>query len=185
MRICRSPSSPWPRACCSTRSPSACAAPRAKLPWRRAKGSPARWSAAAAPRRFGAPQLSLPPSAAALVNGTAAHAYEFDDFGGCGHSGAVVVPAVCAIAERVHADGRSVLVALAAGYDVAARVTSGAGGYRAHNDLGWHSTGTCGTFGAAAGAARVMGLDPARFIPPWESPVPLPAACGPSLSMAP
>ena len=61
------------------------------------------------------------------------------------------------------ADGRSVLVALAAGYDVAARVTLGAGGYRAHNDLGWHSTGTCGTFGAAAGAARVMGLDQDRF----------------------
>jgi 2-methylcitrate dehydratase PrpD len=106
---------------------------------------------------------SLPPSAAALVNGTAAHAYEYDDYGGCGHSGAVVVPAVCAMAERVHADGRSVLVALATGYDVAARLTLGAGGYRAHNDLGWHSTGTCGTFGAAAGAARIMGLDQDRF----------------------
>ena len=107
--------------------------------------------------------LSLPPSAAALVNGTASHAYEFDDYGGCGHSGAVVVPAVCAMAERAKADGRSVLVALVAGYDVAARVTEGAGGYRAHNDLGWHSTGTCGTFGAAAGAARILGLDAARF----------------------
>ena len=106
---------------------------------------------------------SLPPSAAALVNGTSSHAYEFDDFGGCGHSGAVVVPAVCAMAERTQADGRSVLLALVAGYDVAARVTQGAGGYRAHNDLGWHSTGTCGTFGAAAGAARIMGLDAARF----------------------
>src|SRR5438270_5712183 len=82
--------------------------------------------------------LSLPPSAAALVNGTASHAYEFDDYGGCGHSGAVVVPAVCAMAERSHADGRSVIVALVAAYDVAARVTEGAGGYRAHNDLGWH-----------------------------------------------
>ena len=108
-------------------------------------------------------ELSLPPSAAALVNGTASHAYEFDDFGGCGHSGAVVVPAVCAMAERVRADGRTVLAALVAGYDVAARVTLGAGGYRAHNDLGWHSTGTCGTFGAAAGAARILGLDAQRF----------------------
>lgn len=105
----------------------------------------------------------LPPAAAALVNGTAAHAYEFDDYGGCGHSGAVVVPAVCAVADRVGADGRQVIVALAAGYDLAARVTEGAGGYRAHNDLGWHSTGTCGTFGAAAGAASVLGLNPARF----------------------
>jgi len=106
---------------------------------------------------------SLPPSAAALVNGTAAHAYEFDDYGGCGHSGAVVVPAVCALAEKHRVDGRRVLVALAAGYDVAARVTDGAGGYRAHNDRGWHSTGTCGSFGAAAGAASVLGLDRERF----------------------
>jgi 2-methylcitrate dehydratase PrpD len=106
---------------------------------------------------------TLPPSAAALVNGTAAHAYEFDDFGGCGHSGAVVIPAVCTLAEKTRASGRTVLLAVAAGYDVAARVTEGAGGYRPHNDLGWHSTGTCGTFGAAAGAASILGLDAARF----------------------
>jgi 2-methylcitrate dehydratase PrpD len=106
---------------------------------------------------------SLPPALAALVNGTAAHAYEFDDYGGCGHSGAVVVPAVCALADREGADGRAVLLAIAAGYDLAARVTEGAGGYRAHNDLGWHSTGTCGTFGAAAGAASILGLDTASY----------------------
>jgi 2-methylcitrate dehydratase PrpD len=107
--------------------------------------------------------LTLPPSAAALVNGTAAHAYELDDYGGCGHSGAVVIPAVCALAEKTRASGTRVLLAVAAGYDVAARVTEGAGGYRPHNDLGWHSTGTCGTFGAAAGAASILGLDAARF----------------------
>lgn len=106
---------------------------------------------------------TLPASAAALVNGTAAHAYEFDDYGGCGHSGAVVVPAVCAVAEKVHADGRSVLLAIAAGYDLAARVTEGSGGYRVHNDSGFHSTGTCGTFGAAAGAASLLKLDHAKF----------------------
>ena len=106
---------------------------------------------------------TLPPAAAAMVNGTAAHAYEFDDYGGCGHSGAVVVPAVCALADREGADGRAVLLALAAGYDIAARITEGAGGYRAHNDLGWHSTGTCGTFGAAAGAASILRLDATAY----------------------
>lgn len=106
---------------------------------------------------------TLPASAAALVNGTAAHAYELDDYGGCGHSGAVVVPAVCAMAEKAGADGRTVLVAIAAGYDIAARVTEGAGGYRAHNDTGFHSTGTCGTFGAAAGAASILKLDAAHY----------------------
>lgn len=100
---------------------------------------------------------------AALVNGTASHARELDDFDGCGHTGAVVVPAVCAVAEQVGADGRTVIAAVAAGYDVASRMLDAAGGYRPHNGRGWHSTATCGTFGAAAGAARTLGLDATRF----------------------
>jgi 2-methylcitrate dehydratase PrpD len=100
---------------------------------------------------------------AALVNGTSCHGRELDDYGGCGHNGAVVVPALCAVAETGGASGKDVLTALAAGYDVAGRVTNSAGGYRFHNDRGWHSTGTCGSFGAAAAAARVMGLDVDRF----------------------
>jgi 2-methylcitrate dehydratase PrpD len=106
---------------------------------------------------------SLPAPQAALVNGTAAHARELDDFGGCGHSGAVVVPAVAAIADREGIGGAATLVALVAGYDAAGRVTEGAGGYRPHNNRGWHSTGTCGSFGAAAGAAKVLGLDAERY----------------------
>lgn len=100
----------------------------------------------------------LPPAAAALVNGTAAHALELDDFGGCGHSGAVVIPAVCALASLSRVSGREVLLAIAAGYDVAARVLEGSGGYRPHNERGWHSTGTCGSFGAAAASAKLLGL---------------------------
>ena len=106
---------------------------------------------------------TLPAPYAALVNGTACHALELDDFGGCGHSGAVVIPAVLAIAGRANMNGREALTAIIAGYDLAARVTEGAGGYRAHNDLGWHSSGTCGTFGAAAGVARALKLDASHF----------------------
>jgi 2-methylcitrate dehydratase PrpD len=106
---------------------------------------------------------ALPADRAALVNGTAAHALELDDFGGCGHSGAVVVPAVLAVAEQTGASGRDVVLAVAAGYDVAARVLEGAGGYRRHNDAGWHSSGTCGSFGAAAGVAKLLGLDASGF----------------------
>ena len=106
---------------------------------------------------------TLPAPHAALVNGTASHALELDDFGGCGHSGAVVMPAICALAGRSRMSGREALTAIVAGYDVAARVLEGAGGYRAHNDLGWHSTGTCGTFGAAAAAAKTLRLDARRF----------------------
>ena len=106
---------------------------------------------------------TLPAPQAALVNGTASHAYELDDFGGCGHSGAVVVPVVLALSGRGGISGREALMGLLAGYDLAARVLEGAGGYRRHNDLGWHSTGTCGSFGAAAAGARILRLDRARF----------------------
>jgi 2-methylcitrate dehydratase PrpD len=107
--------------------------------------------------------LTLPPVQAALVNGTAAHALELDDFGGCGHTAAVVIPVVAALAASKPASGRDVITAIAAGYDLAARVLEGAGGYRPHNALGWHSTGTCGSFGAAAAAAKMMGLDADTF----------------------
>jgi len=101
---------------------------------------------------------AAPPAAAALVNGTAAHALELDDFGGCGHSGAVVIPAVWALAQGRAVSGRDVILSIVAGYDLASRLLDGAGGYRPHNERGWHSTGTCGSFGAAAGAARLLKL---------------------------
>lgn len=101
----------------------------------------------------------LPAPQAALVNGTTAHARELDDFDGCGHTGAVVVPAVCAAAQACGASGDTVITAIAAGYDLAGRMLNAAGGYRPHNGLGWHSTATCGTFGAALAAARVLQLN--------------------------
>src|SRR5579875_1894614 len=118
-----------------------------------AGGSAVLWGTAAA----------LAPPQAALVNGTAAHALELDDFGGCGQSGAVVIPAVCATADLLGSSGEAVLAAIVAGFDLAARVLEGAGGYRPHNDLGWHSTGTCGSFGAAAAVAKLLALDAPRF----------------------
>ena len=106
---------------------------------------------------------TLPPAAAALVNGTAAHALELDDFGGCGHSGAVVIPAVVALAQRERSSGRDVILAITAGYDIAGRVLEGSGGYRPHNERGWHSTGTCGSFGAAAAAAKILHASQEQF----------------------
>ena len=55
---------------------------------------------------------TLPAPLAALVNGTASHALELDDFGGCGHSGAVVIPAVCALAGRNNMTGKEALTAM-------------------------------------------------------------------------
>lgn len=106
---------------------------------------------------------TMTPALAAMVNGTSAHAQELDDFGGCGHSGAVVVPALFALAGRGGVSGKDAILAMLAGYDHAARILEGAGGYRPHNDLGWHSTGTCGSFGAAAASAKLMKLDAEGF----------------------
>lgn len=98
---------------------------------------------------------------AALINGIAAHALELDDAGGCDHSGAVVVPAMLAVLPLCEPmpDGKELLAAMVIGYDIARRVLEACGGYSPHNQAGWHSTGTCGVFGAAAACARLLKLD--------------------------
>ncbi|MDR5826060.1 MmgE/PrpD family protein [Caballeronia sp. LZ043] len=101
------------------------------------------------------------PRDAAFINGVAAHALELDDSGGCDHSGAVVVPAVFAALASTErpVSGATLLHAIVLGYDVARRVLEACGGYAAHNSRGWHSTMSCGVFGAAAASARVLGCD--------------------------
>ena len=104
---------------------------------------------------------SLGVRSAAFVNGVAAHALELDDAGGCDHSGAVVMPAVFAALNCTPrpVSGREFLAAVVLGYDVGRRVLEACGGYSPHNGYGWHSTMTCGVFGAAAASARILGLD--------------------------
>lgn len=107
---------------------------------------------------------SLGPRSAAFVNGVAAHALELDDSGGCDHSGAVVLPAAFAAlaCSPRPVSGREFLAAVVLGYDVGRRVLEACGGYSPHNARGWHSTMTCGVFGAAAASARLLGLDAAQ-----------------------
>ncbi len=97
---------------------------------------------------------------AVLYNGVVAHARELDDFGGVDHTGAVVVPVIFAVAEAFPTlSGKKALEAMVVGYEVGRRVLDSAGGYRPHNHSdGYHSTGTCGSFAAAAAAAKAMGL---------------------------
>ena len=106
---------------------------------------------------------TLSVRSATLVNGIACHAFELDDTGGCDHSGAVVLPAaLAAIALAEYpVSGEEFLLAVVLGYDVARRALEACGGYAAHNEAGWHSTATCGTFGAAVAAARILRLDAA------------------------
>lgn len=100
---------------------------------------------------------------AAFVNGAAAHVREIDDFGGCAHSGAVVIPAALGAAIEIGASGAELLTAIVIGYDIARRVMDGGGGYLSFKARGWHSTSACGGFGAAAAVGRLLKLDAKRL----------------------
>lgn len=103
--------------------------------------------------------MRLPLPFAALCNATAAHAREMDDFEGCLHSGAVIIPAVLGAAIAQGASGRELLTAIVIGYDVARRVLEGCGGNLPLKRRGWHSTSATGGYGAAAAVGRLLGLD--------------------------
>jgi 2-methylcitrate dehydratase PrpD len=96
---------------------------------------------------------------AALCNGTAAHALDFDDtnFALMGHPSAPVLAAALAAGELALADGRAVLHAFLLGFEVETTVAEVVN--PAHYAHGWHATCTLGTLGAAAAAARLLGLD--------------------------
>lgn len=98
---------------------------------------------------------------AAMANGTAAHALDFDDNFPpvSGHSSAVMVPALLALAEVLGASGHAVLDAYIVGLEIQARI--GQAVNFEHYRRGWHSTSTVATIGTAAGCARLMGLDAA------------------------
>jgi len=100
--------------------------------------------------------------AAALINGTAAHTVEVDDIyrEAIYHPGAPTISAAWAAAQDVGADGETFLRAVTVGYELSTRIGTVLG--RAHYRY-WHNTGTVGTFGAAAAAAALYGIDSTRF----------------------
>jgi 2-methylcitrate dehydratase PrpD len=96
---------------------------------------------------------------AAFINGTLAEAIEAQDglrFGG-NHPVSAVMPAVFAVAEAEGKSGNAVLSAIVAGYEAASRPAAAMHPY--HTLSGFLPTGTCGAFGAAAAAAKLMELD--------------------------
>ncbi|CAN7730072.1 2-methylcitrate dehydratase PrpD [Variovorax paradoxus] len=100
--------------------------------------------------------------AAALINGTAAHAAEVDDSfrEAMYHPGAATIAAALAASHDVGASGLQFLRGVVLGYEVSTRIGVVMG--RAHYRF-WHSTGTVGSFGAAAAAGVLMDLDEAAF----------------------
>lgn len=96
---------------------------------------------------------------AALLNATAGHLLDFDDTHYLihGHPSTVVLPAALAAAQEVGGSGDAVLRGYIAGIGVMAAIARAFG--PDHYTRGWHSTSTCGVFGAAAAAAVSRGLD--------------------------
>jgi len=102
---------------------------------------------------------TLSATAAALVNGTAAHGEDFDDTfeGGPVHAGAVVVPAVLAACERHGLDGAAALRGIAIGVEVLCRLSLVTP--KLVHKAGFHPTAVFGAMGAAAGVAAALRLD--------------------------
>jgi len=107
-------------------------------------------------------EFRAPVALAALVNGTAGHALDFDDVSPtmC-HPSVCLLPVLLALGEKLGASGREFMLAYLAGFEVFTRLC------RAMNPVhyrhGWHSTGTIGTIGAVAAAGTLLRLDRAQM----------------------
>ena len=95
---------------------------------------------------------------AVLINGAMGHALDFDDvIMPMGHPTVPVAPVVVALAEQRGASGAEALIAFIAGVEAECRIARLLG--PSHYAKGWHTTATTGTFGAAAAAARLLGVE--------------------------
>ena len=104
------------------------------------------------------------PEYAALANGVAFHSIELDDVNNESslHPGVVVYPTALAMSDVAPVDGKTFIAAAAAGYEVMVRLGRALKPAE-HYGRGFHPTGTCGAFGAAAIAARLLGLTGESF----------------------
>lgn len=99
---------------------------------------------------------------AAFYNGIISHAVEYDDTNkiAIAHPGAPVIAAALATAEACGSTFSQYSMGVAAGYEAMIRL---GGAINPDHYEFWHTTGTCGTFAAAAAAARIMGLDAGKM----------------------
>ena len=103
--------------------------------------------------------LQTSPGWAALANGAAGHAHDFDDtnFALLGHPSVPLLSTALAAAEAEMGDGRALVLGYVVGFEV--DVALGTALNPDHYTRGWHTTSSIGTLGCAATAARIMGLD--------------------------
>jgi 2-methylcitrate dehydratase PrpD len=103
----------------------------------------------------------LPSHASAFANGVAHHSIELDDHiahtRSLNHPGVATFPAAFAVAEKMGASGEQLMVSAVAGYELNSRLNGVSD--RGIRNRGYHGTGVCGPFGAAAAVAPLLGLD--------------------------
>lgn len=104
--------------------------------------------------------ITASPGGVALALGTLGHSFDFDDYHSEAklHPATVVLPAVFALGDYLESSGREVLRAATLGFEVMIRLSIASGPVATMLN-GFHLTGICGSVGAAAGAAVLLGLD--------------------------
>ncbi|MEX0694400.1 MAG: MmgE/PrpD family protein [Rhodospirillales bacterium] len=103
------------------------------------------------------------PLTAAFINGAAGNVHDFDDthIRTVIHPTAPVAPALLALAERNKVSGTDFIMALALGIEATLRIGNAIS--PGHYARGWHITATCGVFGSALAAGKILGLDAAHL----------------------
>jgi 2-methylcitrate dehydratase PrpD len=106
----------------------------------------------------------VPPTSAPLANGTLIHSFEMDDLHRIGviHPGSEAIPAADALVRHAGADGKQLITAVVAGYEIGCRV--GMTGGAAQLRRGFHPSATSGTFAAGAAAAKMLRLNPDKTV---------------------
>jgi 2-methylcitrate dehydratase PrpD len=110
---------------------------------------------------FGTQQMRNPLDAA-LINGTASHALDFDDCNNTlgGHPSVPILPALFALADEMGASGKEFIAAYVAGFEVECKLAMSVNFH--HYMKGWHPTATLGVFGSAAACSRLLRLSPEK-----------------------
>ena len=123
----------------------------------------AEFSEASGPCSIIASDQKTSARAAAMINGAAGHALDFDDthMGLMGHPSVPVAPAVLATAQQLNASGEQLLTAYIVGIEIECRLGILVG--TQHYAKGWHVTSTIGIFGAVAGVSHLLGLSVEQF----------------------
>jgi 2-methylcitrate dehydratase PrpD len=100
---------------------------------------------------------------AALLNGISSHVFDFDDtdLTTAVHPSAPVLPVLLALAEYRTVSGRDFINAMVLGIEAECRIARAV--TPTHQAVGWHPTGSVGSFGAAVAAGKIIGLDETRM----------------------